>query len=213
MRPGPRLAAVVLMASIVTFAMLAWAALRADTLPQLDRDIAEWLRTHVGASMRHAMQRVSDLHAPRGILAMTGIVAAAWLWRRDVAGTVMLLATVLGGATLNHFLKHGFQRSRPGMDGVLSGTDFSFPSGHVANSTLLYGVVAVWLFARLPTRAARLAVVCGAAAIVCLVAASRMLLGAHYLSDVLAGALVGLAWLSLCFLVGTRFATGTSSSH
>jgi undecaprenyl-diphosphatase len=213
MRPGSPLAAVVLVASVVSFTVLAWATLGGDTLPQLDRDIAAWLGVHVDASLRRTMQFVSDLHAPRGILAMTGIVAAAWLWRRDGAGTALLLATVLGGATLNHFLKHGFQRARPGMDGVLAGTDFSFPSGHVANSTLLYGAVAVWLVGRLPTHRARVGLVGGAAAIVCLVAASRMLLGAHYLSDVLGGALVGLAWLSLCVVVASGFTTDGRGSH
>lgn len=197
-RVGPP-GAIVCVAAVLLFALLAWAALYGAAVPQLDREIAAWLSAHAAPSLKQAMRVVSDLHAPRGILVMTVVVATALLWRRDIGGMATVLITVLGGATLNHFLKHGFQRARPGMDPALAAvTDFSFPSGHVANSTLLYGVVAAWVVGHMQTPAAKASAVLAATALVSLVAASRMVLGAHYLSDVLAGALVGLAWLSLC---------------
>ena len=80
---------------------------------------------------------------------MTTLVALVLAWRRDWIDMAMVLVVVFGGATLNHLLKHGLQRARPVFGQVATGpTDFSFPSGHVANATLLYGVVAALIICR-----------------------------------------------------------------
>ena len=76
-------------------------------------------------------------------------------WRETaVAVGVWLVGTlvVFGGATLNHLLKHTIQRPRPGMEQLTqAATDFSFPSGHAANTTLLYGALALLLIRHVRT--------------------------------------------------------------
>jgi membrane-associated phospholipid phosphatase len=116
-----------------------------------------------------------------------------------------LLAVVPCGATLNHLLKHAIQRPRPGLEQVVAAvTDFSFPSGHAANATLLYGFVALWLMPRLRPGWARVAVALTVVLAVGLVSCSRVVLGAHRFSDVAAGILLGVAWLALCSAVANR---------
>jgi membrane-associated phospholipid phosphatase len=75
---------------------------------------------------------------------------------------------------------------------------YSFPSGHVVGATLVYGIVAAMLSAQIGAWRWRVTIVLLAFAMVVLVALTRMYLGVHYLSDVLAAFAEGLAWLALC---------------
>lgn len=200
---GLRLGVVVLAVTTVALLFVALAQLvtAGDAITAFDREVAAWLHVHASPALKRAMRAVSAAHAPRAILAMTALVALALLWRRDMLALATVLITVLGGATLNHVLKHSVQRARPIFDNVLAGaTDFSFPSGHVANATLLYGVATALIVCHLRTWPARLAVALCAALLVASVGFSRIVLGAHYLSDVLAGVVVGLTWLALCLI-------------
>ena len=132
------------------------------------------------------------------MLALTAVTALPLLAHRDAAGLLMLLASVIGGSSLNHLLKHSFQRARPNLEGALvTVTDLSFPSGHIASATLLYGAVAV-LIMLATRRRIWLAAAASAAALVALVALSRVALGKHYLTDAVAAAAFGVAWLALC---------------
>jgi membrane-associated phospholipid phosphatase len=82
--------------------------------------------------------------------------------------------------------------------------DYGFPSGHTMIATLLYGLLAVLLVRTLRSAPWRRVVVGVAGAVILLVGISRMYLGAHYLSDILAAMAAGVAWLALCLTaVGT----------
>jgi len=75
---------------------------------------------------------------------------------------------------------------------------FSFPSGHTAGAVVFYGALAAFLVSRYNGGRPRAASVGLAIVAVVLVAFSRMYLGAHYLSDVVAAVCSSLAWLALC---------------
>jgi len=96
-------------------------------------------------------------------------------------------------------LKLFFDRPRPSV--VVWGTNAvssSFPSGHAMSATIVYSTVA-YLAARLTKRRwARWLVMSLAAITVILISTSRLYLGVHYPSDVLAGAVIGLAWAAFC---------------
>ena len=111
-----------------------------------------------------------------------------------------------GGLLLNVLMKLAFHRARPVFDDpLLTLSTYSFPSGHVAGSTILYGLVVVWVFGHTRRRSRRLLAVAGAFAAIGLVAFSRMYLGVHYLSDVSAAFAEGVAWLALCLSAFAAF--------
>ncbi len=115
---------------------------------------------------------------------------AASDWLRGFAGPATMRAMALVSA---------LHAPRPDFGGVgHAAGDFAFPSGHVANSALFYGSIALLLFHHLDCRAARRGVVGAAVALVVLVGVSRIVLGAHYPGDVVAAMAEALAWLALC---------------
>jgi undecaprenyl-diphosphatase len=123
-----------------------------------------------------------------------------WFWRRRAP--YWLLATAIcvpGGMLLNVLLKHVYQRARPAFDEpFVTLATYSFPSGHTAAATLFYGLLASYVVTTSPRWGVRMAALVGAAAMVALVALSRVYLGAHFVSDVLAAMAESLAWLAVC---------------
>lgn len=169
------------------------------TLTVLDARLAVWLHAHAHANelLTQAMLFITNVHSVPGVIVLGGLFAA-WLWRqRERFWLQALLCALPSGELLNVILKHLFERPRPVFDApLLNLATYSFPSGHTAGATVLWGLVACYAARRLPPRHAWLAAA-GALVLVALVAFSRMYLGAHYLSDVLAAAAEGSAWLAL----------------
>lgn len=114
------------------------------------------------------------------------------------------LSTIVGAQLLCNGLKAWFQRERPPLPSRLVVEDsYSFPSGHSLTSSACFTVAAV-LLARVLSHAPvwqQVAAVGVCGALIVLVAASRVWLGVHYLSDVLSGLVLGLAWaFAACFI-------------
>ncbi|KQQ89008.1 hypothetical protein ASF77_09895 [Massilia sp. Leaf139] len=190
-----------LLLAMAGFARIAGAVVDGAPITEVDLRLAAWLHAHAHGSdlLRNFLLGVTHLHSTPGVLSLTAL-AGWWLVRRDARHWMLtLLAAVPGGMLLNVAMKHTFERARPHFDEpILSLTTYSFPSGHTVAATLLYGVLACYLVRRVHGWWARAAVVAACCAMVLLVAGSRLYLGAHYLSDVLAGMMEGCAWLAIC---------------
>jgi len=127
------------------------------------------------------------------------LVAGVLLWKRLWYRLLGLTLVVPGGMLLNIVLKNLFDRARPGWaDPLLALTDASFPSGHAMLATMIYGYIAIYLIPAIESWAWRACVAVFTVLLVLAVALSRMYLGAHYLSDVLAAMAAGVVWLALC---------------
>lgn len=134
-------------------------------------------------------------------LSVTGFLL--FLGRKRVAGIALL--AVIGGMAMTHFLKLGFDRPRPDLvpHGVVV-TNASFPSGHTMMAAVVYLTLGV-LFARsLPRRRLRIFVVSVSVLIALLVGVSRVYLGVHWPTDVLAGWTLGAAWALVCWLLAMK---------
>jgi membrane-associated phospholipid phosphatase len=201
--------------SAVAFARIAEDYLTNDPLARWDVSFARWLageRSSVGIDFFRFLTLIGS---PAAALAI-GTVVCVLLYRRRRLVEAALLPVVLAGAELlNLALKLSFHRPRPEYAFVHLET-YSFPSGHAMISTAAYGAFAYLAWSRLRTRHARLALVAGTAVLVALICFSRLYLGVHYLSDVLAGAAGGAFWLAvsiaLLTIYGERFATSFTGS-
>jgi undecaprenyl-diphosphatase len=164
-----------------------------------DHNISRWLNGLSTSWLTNIMLAVSDMHSAAGISVLMVLAILALAWKRYWSWAMILLITVPSGGLLNVLMKSAFQRARPQFDPpLLMLADYSFPSGHTCASTLFYGVLASLLVPRMASWRMRSVVVAAALGMVTLVAFSRLYLGAHFLSDVLAGFAEGVAWLALC---------------
>jgi undecaprenyl-diphosphatase len=190
-----------LLLAMAAFARIAGAVVEGAPITELDLRLAAWLHAHAYGNdlLRTFLLGVTHLHSTPGVLTLTAL-AAAWLYRRRARHWMLtLLVTVPGGMLLNVAMKHTFARARPHFDEpILTLTTYSFPSGHSVAATLLYGLLACYFTREARSWRARALIVIAACAMIALVAGSRLYLGAHYLSDVLAGMAEGCAWLAIC---------------
>jgi undecaprenyl-diphosphatase len=188
-----------LLAAAWIFGAIAADVVHGATITRVDVRLAHWFHERATPGFTRAMLFVTHWNGLAGSSVM-GALLALWFWRRRAHyWLIACLIAVPGGMLLNVALKHVFRRVRPAFDDpLLSLLTYSFPSGHTAAATVFYGLLACYLVRRVRAWGARALVVLGAAAMVTLVALSRMYLGVHYLSDVLAAAAEGAAWLAIC---------------
>ena len=181
------------------FGGVAEEVVQGEPLTLLDVQVAQWFHEHATPSVTRFMLAVTHLHDP---VVMTGavLVLAGFLaYRRNRYWLICLGLIMPGGMLLNVLMKHAFARSRPSFDHpLLMASSYSFPSGHMAGATLLYGLLAALLVTHVAKWRWRVLMVLVAAALALLVGLTRIYLGVHYLSDVLAAAAEALAWLALC---------------
>ena len=138
---------------------------------------------------------LTTLGGAKVLIPLTLLVAALLLARGRHRDALLLLVGTLSGRLVVSLLKDGIARPRPPIAGhLVEVTSFSFPSGHAANSALVY-----LLFATMLTRTGhkRGAALTAAILLTLLIGASRVYLGVHWPSDVTAGWMFGALWAML----------------
>lgn len=196
---------IALAAALALFAVLTADLLLHGPLTAADPSISRWFAAHRESALTRFMLGVTALHSTAGLSIMSAGLAAVLLWQRRGRWILPLAATVQGGAVLNAAVKHLFARPRPVWDVPLVHLEtFSFPSGHAAGATVFWGFLLVLWCAWQPSGRARTAFALLALLMVCATALSRVYLGAHYATDVLAGFAEGVAWVLLWRLLLPR---------
>ncbi len=190
-----------LIVAACAFGAIAEDVVNRDPLTIIDRRFSAWLHDHAFATLTRVMLVVTYMHSVLGVTAMT-LVAFVWLWIKRLRTWVLLLAlSVFGGMLLNTLLKQIFGRARPHFDNpLLTITNYSFPSGHTMMATAFYGTLCLLCMTMIRSWPLRVVAVVVSATMVLLVGFSRIYLGVHYLSDVLAAIAEGLAWLAFCVI-------------
>ena len=178
------------------FAVLA--ALLADGhVPQADRDVARWIRD-IDFWGWDTLLDVGEWFtgAPGGVIVWVIVVAGFWASGRPVEAIILGAAAVIW--VPKAIAEELIARPRPIFDGIDASdlaSGHSFPSGHMTAGFAIYGMLAVIAVVRFSDWKARTIAVGLAAAILTLSAFSRVVEGVHWPSDVLGGAVLGVAWL------------------
>lgn len=171
----------------------------------VDRWLLALARTHVVHAVDSPAARIAwnltALGSTTVLTLVTTLAVGLLLLQRAPYQALYAATASLGGALLTGGLKAMFSRARPNVVQPLVPADgFSFPSGHALGSTVVYLTLAVLLATRVRGRLAKLYVLSVALLLAGLIGISRVLLGVHYPSDVLAGWMVGVAWALSCWL-------------
>ena len=194
---GASFAAILVAAHLVSSPLSRF--LGSDVVMRADQAARRFAQAHDNPTLSAGMRLVSDMHGTAGILVLAA--GCAWVWKRrgHRDACLRLLIAVPGGMLLNFLVKLAFHRVRPDWAIVDLPASYSFPSGHVAEATVFYGSLALEAAASGTGRLRRAAVALGAAAMIALVASSRIVLGVHFLSDCVGAVVEAGLWLAACF--------------
>lgn len=193
-----------------SFAAIMVAGTAAAIFLTLDSDAARTSLVQIDLSAFHFLQGLRTAPADHwmvfitqmgsvGVLAPLTVAVAAFLaWKRQGKLVLFWLTSIVGGELLVQALKFSIARARP--LALYGGNEqYSFPSGHATMTTVVLGALA-YLLTRTASRAQRAAVGAVLGTYVGLVGFSRLYLGAHWLSDVIGGALLGIVCVSVAAL-------------
>lgn len=171
---------------------------------RFDETVLLWVHWYSPGWLDGVMRFVTVLGYYWVVLPLLAVAAYAFYrkgWRISAA---LLVVATLGGIALTAVLKNVFERARPDLfESAYVESSYSFPSGHATMAVGFYGTLALLVAWRL-TGLRRWAVVLAGVALVLLIGFSRLYLGVHYPTDVLAGFLAAPLWIStigLCYFL------------
>jgi undecaprenyl-diphosphatase len=134
-------------------------------------------------------------------LCVSGYLLLRGRWRR----VVLLAVTIAGGHLISHALKGAYERERPTVVPHLAVVNsHSFPSGHSLSSSVIYLTMGALLAGAATRRREKAYVMTVAFGLTGIIGASRVFLGVHYPTDVLAGWSAGTAWAVVCWMIASR---------
>jgi undecaprenyl-diphosphatase len=169
-----------------------------DEMALFDPQAEAWVVAHRAAWLSSVAKIVTWLGSLAIIVPLLTVTVVSLIARRrDWGRAILLVISIAGAVGLYDLVKQLVQRPRPPASlwiGHFDGT--AFPSGHATQAVAFYGMLAIVLSLRRPFRTQAM-VWTGAALVSILVGASRIYLGAHWLTDVLAGYSLGAAWVAL----------------
>jgi membrane-associated phospholipid phosphatase len=192
------LALVVIIAAGVVVSLLALLVRRSDPLADLDAAAARWAHDNISHLGHQVLTSISLLASTEGVIVIGVIAGTIEMIRlRSRWIPVFLLVVVVGDSLVTNGVKEIVDRARPAIDPAAAALGPSFPSGHSSTAAAFFAAIGLlaWRRRRATTRSAIAGVAVGAAVAV---ACSRVLLDLHWVSDVVAGLMLGWGWFAVC---------------
>lgn len=135
------------------------------------------------------------------IVTLFGLIVIIFLGlKRNIGTLICMLFAIAGGAVLNFLLKQLFSRGRPMIDHLVDVNSYSFPSGHAMLSTVIYLTSGVLLASSENKMSMKIYYLSIGILLFLLVGITRLYLGVHYPTDILAGWIAGTVWVFVCIL-------------
>ena len=161
---------------------------------------ARWGSDNAGPASTRVLEVITALGSTTVAFPLTAVVAAWLLIRfRKLDPPLFLVSVMLGQSVVHNLVKLIVHRSRPPVPPLTGFSGYSFPSGHSATAAAMFAALAL-LLSRGRSRPVSIALGAVAAAIAAMVAASRVLLGVHWVTDAVAGLALGFLWFAACAL-------------
>ena len=158
-----------------------------EALTGFDSNIQTWVRGGLPAGLTRFFKTITMLgNTP--VQAIIAIVAVIWLYLRQYKSEAIFVgASRLLASILIVSLKYIYQRQRPSITHLVHASGYSFPSGHSLGTFMILGAIAIVLAQRLEKKESKIVVYAITGLLIFLVGLSRIYVGVHYLTDVLAG--------------------------
>ena len=198
------LSLVVAIVALLLFAWMAEEVLEAGTI-HFDDNVRAAVHQHASPSVTVFMRGITLLGSMEVLLPAVLIVLTFLLVWAKRYEAIVLAVTMAGGLILNIVLKLGFHRARPDpFFNLAVPASYAFPSGHALLALCFYGVMARIWSDSLKSRERRWMLWLGAACLIGLIGLSRIYLGVHYASDVVAGYAAAIVWFIAVTMIVRR---------
>ncbi|MDX2240067.1 MAG: phosphatase PAP2 family protein [Leptolyngbyaceae cyanobacterium bins.302] len=162
-----------------------------------DESFLLWLHQFASPALDSVMLALTQLGNPAVVTPLACIILGLLVWQRHWQEATFFAIACLGATILNTGLKLVFNRIRPDLwQHLIVETSFSFPSGHALGSVVLYGAIAYLLSQTYPQWSKAIYALAGM--LTGAISLSRLYLGVHWLTDVIAGISIGFLWLTIC---------------
>ena len=162
-----------------------------------DKSAAQFGADHASSSSTRVLEWITNFGGTVVLLVVMAVIGGFQAWRHRKFTVLLYLAAIgIGVSLLNNGLKLLVHRERPAVMQLTTPHGYSFPSGHTAAAAACWAAIALVVARKWPRSARRTAAVV-ALVITLAVATTRVLLGVHWLTDVIAGAIVGWTWFVL----------------
>jgi undecaprenyl-diphosphatase len=184
---------------LILFAEIADELLESEDIQQIDSAGQQFTEAIINPGLTRFMVAITFFGEIHSVAVMSFLVGLLLYRKGSHRRLYTFAATVGGGGLLNWLLKLFFARNRPDFGALIEVHGFSFPSGHAMGAALFFGGLGYVLFFSVKKDfASRVAGIglCVIAAF--LIGFSRIYLGVHYTSDVLAGFIGGITWTAIC---------------
>jgi membrane-associated phospholipid phosphatase len=182
----------------IAVGLLALAVRRSDALAGADSSAASWARDHGGPASHRILEAITGLASTEWVIVVAVVVGAVEWVRVPSRWIPVYLATVtLGDSLVTNAVKGAVDRARPAIEPAAATLGPSFPSGHSSTAAAFFAALALLAGRRRP-HAEKAALAGIAVGIAVAVACSRVLLDLHWLSDVIAGLILGWGWFAFC---------------
>ncbi len=165
-----------------------------------NRSLLLWIHQFANPQLDGVMLFITSIGDP-GMVITVFISTIAWLgMKRRYSDSVRFLIICAGGVLINQVMKLFFAKPRPELwTRLISETSFSFPSGHAVGSMVVYGFIGYILAREFPIY--QRYIYTAASILIIAIGFSRLYLGVHYPTDIIAGYGVGILWLTTCLKV------------
>jgi membrane-associated phospholipid phosphatase len=184
--------------NLAMFSELAEEAVNSSEMKNLDMEVSAWFFNQRRSPLSQAAYYFTQLGTTLGICLSTVLLGLILLWKKRAWYLLPLLAAVLGSGLSSRLSKLHFQRERPlHLAYYDPEATYSFPSGHATSSMALVGILCYFILLEVKNTRARVALCLAGAMYILLMGMSRIYLGVHFFTDVVAGYLLGLLWVLL----------------
>jgi membrane-associated phospholipid phosphatase len=191
---------------LAILAIVAW--LSSEVLEKeafsFDRSFLLWLHQFANPQLDRVMLFFTALGDPPTVVAIF-IVTIVWLiFKRRYSDAIRFAIVCAGGVIINQEMKLFFAKPRPELwPRLITDMTYSFPSGHATGSMVVYGFLAYILAKQLPGYQRYVYAI--ASMVIVSIGLSRLYLGVHYPTDIIAGYGIGFLWLATCLRLNFRF--------
>ncbi|WP_409298290.1 phosphatase PAP2 family protein [Peribacillus sp. SCS-26] len=178
--------------------------LREQELDRFDQGFISFIQGNISDRLTAVMEVLTFFGSVAFLSAAVLVAGAVLIFKKYPRYAVYLVISSGIGALFNYYLKLLFRRDRPSFLPLIQEHGFSFPSGHSMGSFIFYGSIAVILVKMLHSRLHKWIGAALLGLVILFIGISRVYLGVHYPSDVLAGFAAGGVWLTVC-AVGLKY--------